>query len=312
MPGLDIDMSVVRAQLQLTVVKHGTAVSWTHWPDTTGETLVTITGCDPVSPGCDHCYSAVASSGPRLQQFPKYHDVAVKGKFTGIIKIHPDELLKPARWDKRRTIFYNSMGDTLHPRVAVRFIARGFAMAAGTPRHNWLKLTKRHARLRSLMRSRYFRDLIRAEYRDLFGPSAPLFDWPLPNVAVGVSVENDEFARRRMPYLLDCAEDATCLFVSAEPLVGAADLNPWLGEQQFIGQLWVIAGGESGPGYRPVDLDHIRDIRDACGDAHVPFYFKQVGGRTSTSGGRLLDGVEHNGLPAMAYRTVTGPKLRLA
>lgn len=309
---LNVDMVKVHDQFTLTPVKHGTRIGWTHWPNTRGETLVTVTGCTPVSPGCDHCYSAVASSMPRLNRLEKYQGVAENGAFTGLIKVHPKVLEDAARWDLRRTIFYNSMGDTLHKDVSVRFIARGFAMAAGTTRHNWLKLTKRHARLRALMRSGHFRDLILAEYRDLFGPSAPLFEWPLPNVAVGVSVENQDLADRRMPYLMDCAEEAACLFVSAEPLVGAVDLNPWLDRQRFAGQLWVIAGGESGPRRRPLDLDHVRDLRDACSDAHVPFYFKQVGGLTPNAGGRLLDGVTHDGFPAMAYRTVTGPKLRLA
>ncbi len=312
---MKIDMAVVASQphdLGLVPAKHGTSIGWTHMPGTKGETLVTVTGCDPASPGCDNCYSAVASSMPRLTRLEKYQGVAVAGKFTGLVKMHPDVLLQAVRWDARRTIFYNSMSDWLHPKVTDRFIARGLAMAAGTVRHNWLKLTKRHPRLRALLRSPVFRDLILAEYRDLFGPNAPLFEWPLPNVAYGVSVENQEYAERRMPYLVDCADDAACLFVSAEPLLGAADLNPWLGQQRFLGQFWVIAGGESGSGHRPVDLDHVRDIRDACTDAHVPFYFKQVGGRTSTGGGRTLDGREHDGWPAMAYREIPeGPRLKL-
>jgi protein gp37 len=288
--------------------KHGTAIGWTHWPDTTGETLVTVTGCTPVSPGCDNCFSAVGSSGPRLMRLEKYRGVAVDGQFTGLIKLHPDVLLQARRWRNRRTIFYNSMGDTFHDQVPKRFIARGFAMAAGTPWHNWLKLTKRHGRLRALLRSPAFRDLVLAEYRALFGPTAALFDWPLPNVAVGVSVENQDLADRRMPYLMDLADDAACLFVSCEPLLDAVDLAAWLALQRFAGQLWVIAGGESGTRHRPVDLGHVRDIRDDCLAADVAFYFKQVGGRTPNAGGRLLDGWEHNGLPAMAYRTVAATR----
>ena len=317
---VNIDMAEVRAQapdLGLVPVKHGTAISWTHWPDTNGVTLVTVTGCDPVSTGCDNCYSAVASSSPRLTRLPKYQGVAVNGKFTGIVKVHPDLLLAAVRWRNRRTIFYNSMGDTFHDKVSTRFIARGFAVAAGTVRHNWIKLTKRHARLRSLMRSTTFRDLVLAEYIDLFGPigpNVPLFDWPLPNVVVGVSVEDQALAGRRMPYLMDLAEHAEALMVSAEPLVGAVDLSPWLGQARFPGQLWVAGGGESGDGYRPVDLEHLRGIRDAC--AAVPgtrFFLKQIGGRTPNAGGRHLDGREHLELPAMAYRTVPdSPHLKLA
>lgn len=290
--------------------RHGTKISWTHWPCTTGETLVTVTGCDPASTGCDHCFSAVLSSSPRLRDHPKYVDVAVDGKFTGLVRVTPEVLLDAARWTKRRTIFYNSMGDTFHPKVPDRFIARSWAMAAGTVRHNWINFTKRHDRLRALLRAPRFRDLVLAEYRGLFGPAAPLFDWPLPNVAVGVSVENQAAADMRMPRLMDLVEHAACLAVSAEPLVGEPDLSPWLGQAR-PGQMWVIAGGESGDDYRPVDLDHVRTVRDACTDAGAAFYFKQVGGRTPNAGGRLLDGVVHNDLPAMAYRTVTAPRLKL-
>lgn len=290
-------------ELGIKSARHGTAIGWTHWPGTRGETLVTVTGCDPASRGCDNCYSAALSSGPRLARLEKYRGVAVTGKFTGLVKLHPGELDKALHWQDRRTIFYNSMSDWLHPRVPDGFVADGYAVAAYTVRHNWLKLTKRHARLRALLRSAAFRDLVLVNYRRRFGASAPLFDWPLPNVAVGVSVEDQNAADLRMPCLVDAADHAECLFVSAEPLLDEVDLTRWLPIRK-PGQLWVIAGGESGPHHRPLNLDHARGIRDQCAGNGVAFFFKQVGGPRPTSGGKELDEREHQEFPAMAYRTV--------
>jgi protein gp37 len=300
--------------LGLAKARHGTAIGWTHWPGTKGTTLVTVTGCDPVSEGCGqplgpgHCYSAVLSSstGPRgLAHHHKYEGVAVDSQFTGLVRVHPGEFDKADRWRDRRTVF-DSMGDWLHDQVPDGFVALTVAVAAGTPRHNWLKLTKRHGRLASLIPSKRFRDLVLTNYRRRYGISAPLFDWPLPNLAVGVSVENEKRANIRMPCLVEVAEHAACAMVSAEPLLGPVQFDRWI-PQFSAGKLWIIAGGQSGPGYQPLNLNHARDVRDACAaaDPPVPFFFKQVGGPRPTSGGKRLDGREHLEFPAMAYRTVS-------
>jgi protein gp37 len=204
-------------------------------------------------------------------------------------------------WRARRTIFETSMGDWLHPRVPDEFVALSVAVTAGTLRHNWLKLTKRHGRLAALLRSSRFRDLVLAEYRRRYGPSARLFEWPLPNLAVGVSVEDQDAARKRMPRLAEVVEHAACVFVSAEPLLGGTDLTPWMPTFP-TGKLWVIGGGQSGKDYQPVDLDHLRQLRDDCARYAVPFFLKQIGGPRPTSGGKKLDGREHITFPAMAYR----------
>jgi len=295
---------------EATTPKHGTAIGWTHWPGTKGETLVAVTGCDPASRGCGaplgpgHCYSAVlsSSSGPRgLARHPKYVGVAVDGQFTGLVKLHPQVFDDAERWRVRRTIFETSMGDWLHPKVPDEFVALSVAVTAGTRRHNWLKLTKRHARLGALLRSPRFRDLVLAEYRRRYGPSRPLFDWPLPNLAVGVSVEDQDAADKRMPRLVEVAEHAACAFVSAEPLFGETNLTPWMPAFP-VGKLWVIGGGQSGAGYQAVNLDHLRRLRDDCSRYSVPFFLKQIGGPRPTSGGKKLDSREHTAFPAMAYR----------
>jgi len=290
--------------------RHGTAIGWTHWPGTRGETLVAVTGCTPASRGCGaplgpgHCFSAILSSstGPRgLAGHPKYRGVAVDGRFTGLVRLHPEVYDNADRWRIRRTVFETSMGDWLHPRVPDEFVALGVAVSARNLRHNWIKLTKRDARLSALLCSSRFRDLVLAEYRRRYGPSAPLFDWPLPNLVVGVSVEDQAAALRRIPRLREAAEHATGALVSAEPLLDETDLTPWMLDFP-TGKLWVVAGGQSGSGYQPVDLDHLRRVRDDCAKYAVPFFLKQIGGPRPTSGGKKLDGREHLTFPAMAYR----------
>jgi len=105
-----------------------------------------------------------------------------------------------------------------------------------------------------------------------------------------------------MPRVLEAAEHATCALVSAEPLLDETDLTPWMPDFS-TGKLWVVGGGQSGIDYQPVDLDHLRRLRDDCKRYAVPFFLKQIGGRRPTSGGKKLDGREHLALPAMAYRT---------
>jgi protein gp37 len=299
--------------LGLALVKHGTAIGWTHWPDTKGVTLVAVTGCTPISAACGqplgpgHCYAAVQSSshGPAgLARHPKYAGVAVDGQFTGVIRTHPQVYDEADRWRTRRTVFETSMGDWLHERVPDEFVALGMAVTAGTPRHNWLKLSKRDGRLAKLIPSPRFRDLVLREYRRRYGPNVPLFDWPLPNLALGLTVENQEYAGKRMPRLVEVAEHAACVFVSGEPLLDEVDLTPWFA--QFpAGRLWVIGGGQSGKDHQPVNLDHLRRLRDDCARHDVPFFLKQLGGPRPTSGGKKLDGREHLAFPAMAYRDVS-------
>lgn len=306
------DLFVAGTNLLPNNARHGTSIGWTHWPGTKGITLVTVTGCTPCSPACGHplgpgfCYAAVQSSstGPRgLANHPKYEGVAVDGQFTGLVRMHEFVYDQVDHFRDRRTMFETSMGDWLHPRVTDEFVALGFAVAARWPKHNWLKLSKRHGRMARLIPDPRFRDLVLREYRRRYGPSAPLFDWPLPNVALGLTIENQDYAELRMPCLAEVEPHCSCAFVSAEPLLGPVSLAPWM--HLFpSGKLWVIAGGQSGKNYQPLQLSHVRRLRDECARHGVAYYFKQVGGARPTSGGRLLDGREHNELPAMAYRKV--------
>jgi protein gp37 len=318
---LNIDMDTVAGQspdLGLVPAKHGTAIGWTHFPGTRGVTLIAVTGCTPISAACGaplgpgRCYAAVLSSdtGPRgLAKHPRYAGVAVDGRFTGVVKTHPHMYDAAEGWRDRRTVFETSMGDWLHARVPDEFIALGMAVTAGTPQHNWLKLSKRDGRLAKLIPSPRFRDLVLTAYRRRYGHSAPLFDWPLPNLALGLTVENQQMADKRMPRLLAVAEHAACVFVSCEPLLGEVNLAPWMPSFP-AGKFWAIGGGQSGKDYQPVQLDHLRRLRDDCARHGKPFFLKQIGGARSGTGGKQLDGREHQEFPAMAYRTVTGLRLK--
>jgi protein gp37 len=183
------------------------------------------------------------------------------------VTTHETTLAAPLRWREPRTVFVNSMSDLFHARVPTEFVARVFAVLAATPQHTYQVLTKRARRLRRL---------------------APDLPWP-DNVWMGVSVESLDVVDRveelrRVP--------AAVRFLSCEPLLGpldGLDLN---------GIGWVIAGGESGPGARPMNPAWVAALRDACQRAGVAFFFKQWGGPTPKAGGRMLEGRTWDEMPA--------------
>jgi protein gp37 len=185
------------------------------------------------------------------------------------ITAHDDALAIPYGWKQPRLVFVNSMSDLFHERVPDNFIEAVFEVMWRTPRHTYQILTKRSRRLRHI---------------------APKLDWP-PNVWMGVSVENAKY-RFRVDHLREV--QAAIRFLSAEPLLGP------LGDVDLTGIHWVIAGGESGPGARPMDISWGRDLRDRCLQAQVKFFFKQWGGRTPKAGGRELDGRTWDDLPIRA------------
>jgi protein gp37 len=184
------------------------------------------------------------------------------------LSIHPDTLDIPRSWNAPRVIFVNSMSDLFHPSVPDEFIHQVFEVIAETPQHTYQVLTKRSKRL--------------AEMRDRL-------HWP-DNLWMGVSVESTRYAFR-IDHLRRV--DATVRFVSAEPLLGP------LPSIDLEGIHWLIAGGESGRGARPMDPGWVTDLRDQCREAEVPFFFKQWGGHTPKAGGRELDGRLHDDMPPL-------------
>jgi protein gp37 len=279
-------------------VSDKSAIEWTDasWP--------VITGCTHISTGCDHCYAAKLTS-TRLRHLPEYAGLAENGRFNGTVRLLTDRLDWPLKWRKPRRIFVSDMADLFHRDVPDGFIACVFAVMARTPQHTYQVLTKRHARMKSLLNSEEFWNQmwLAAMVRgwDLEGTPCPL-----PNVHLGVSAEDQRWADIRIPALLDTP--AAVRFISAEPLLGPIDLHGpivnghrprltywldgrpgWGPEQREPNGLitqeltvgpslaWVIAGGESGPGARPVHPDWIRSLRDQCQASGVPFFFKQWG-----------------------------------
>lgn len=221
-----------------------------------------VTGCTAISAGCDHCYAELLSY--RLQR------MGVEKYANGFeVTLHPDALTQPLRWKSPRRVFVNSMSDLFHARVPREYVVRIWEVMAQCPQHTFQVLTKRPERMARFT----------VEY------PAP------PNVWLGTSVE-DLRVVQRIDHLRGCP--APIRFLSCEPLIGPLpDLN-------LVGVHWVIVGGESGRHHRPIDPEWVRDIQGQCIRAEVPFFFKQWGGLTPKSKGRLLDGRTWDQFPDLA------------
>lgn len=248
------------------------------WTDATWNP---VTGCTKVSPGCDHCYAETFSE--RFRGTPGHH---FERGFD--LTLRPERLDQPLRWKKPRRVFVNSMSDLFHDSIPDEFIADVFARMWWAPQHTFQVLTKRHGRMRSIM-PRILANLRQRE-TDLALVDCPTpLAWPLPNVWLGVSVEDQRWADIRIPALIDTP--ARVRWISAEPLLGPIDLARTDKDVFVDGGLdWVVVGGESGRGARPMDPAWAQLLRDQCQAARVPFLFKQWGGRTPKAGGRMLDG----------------------
>ena len=217
-----------------------------------------VTGCDKVSAGCDNCYAE--SFSERFRGVKGHH---FKNGFD--LQLRPERLLLPFDWKKPRKIFVNSMSDLFHKGVPDEYVAMAFWTMESNPRHTFQVLTKRSSLLRDFVNKR-------------FPDSAK----PAPDhILLGVSIENsDNLVRLRHLKETNAAKK----FISFEPLLGS------VGTIDLAGIDWVIMGGESGHGFRKVDISWLREIRDQCTEQKVALFFKQWGGRTSKIGGNELDG----------------------
>jgi protein gp37 len=245
-----------------------TSIEWTNatWNPTTG--------CDRVSPGCDHCYALTMAGRLRAIGSPGYqNDGDPRTSGPGFaLTLHPDRLDAPLHWPKPQMVFVNSMSDLFHDKVPMEFLRQVFDVMKKTPQHTYQILTKRSGRLARI---------------------ADQLPWP-ENVWMGVSVENQNYVLRAKRLL---RVPAIVHFLSVEPMLGPVDLHSVLWETPSGVGLhdhidWVIAGGESGPGARPCELNWIRDLRDQCTGAGVAFFLKQLGGFPDKRGHdkALLDG----------------------
>jgi len=211
-----------------------------------------VTGCTKISAGCQNCYAERMAR--RLQA------IGSANYANGFrLTLHPHVLELPLSWRKPRTVFVNSMSDLFHKNVPLNFISQVFDIIKRAPHHYFQILTKRSERLLDL---------------------STRLPWP-KNLYMGVTVENND-CRFRIDHLRHTP--AAVKFLSLEPLLGP------LPDLDVTGIDWVIVGGESGPGARPMSPDWVTDIRDQCLHANIPFFFKQWGGTNKKKSGRTLDG----------------------
>jgi protein gp37 len=225
----------------------------------TNATWNPVTGCDQVSPGCDHCYALAFAE--RFRGVPNH---PYEQGFD--LRLWPERLELPLRWKKPKRIFVNSMSDLFHASVPDEFVRQVFDTMVRADWHIYQVLTKRPQRLARMAKS---------------------LPWP-NHVWAGVSVESNDYAwradfLRRVP--------AAVRFISAEPLLGPID------KLNLDDIHWLITGGESGLRHRHCDPDWVREARDRCLAADVAYFHKQWGGRTSKSGGRMLDGRTWDQMP---------------
>ena len=249
-----------------------TRIEWVARPGTTPESWNPITGCTKVSQGCRNCYAERMAR--RLAGRFGYPEVPHHFDVT----LHPDKLDDPLHWRKPRTVFVCSMSDLFHEDVPDEFIWRVIEKCYEAEQHTFQILTKRPQRaLDILTRSAWWNN-----------------DTP-QNIWLGVTAENQKQADLRIPILLQIP--AAVRFVSCEPLLGSVDLWPCLDPQHFEPIYydrsnptldWVIVGGESGPGARPMHPQWARDIRDQCQAAGVPFFMKQCGAWRPTEPGDVV------------------------
>ncbi|MGA8730311.1 MAG: phage Gp37/Gp68 family protein [Terracidiphilus sp.] len=239
------------------------------WTDATWNP---VRGCTKISPGCKHCYAEVFAE--RFRGVPGH---PYEQGFD--LRLVPEKLAEPLRWKTPKMIFVNSMSDLFHDKVPDEYIEAVARVMVKAKWHTYQILTKRSTRMTALLRGRL-----------RFAARASHIWW-------GVSVENRQYG---LPRLRDLQKSpASVKFLSVEPLlerIGRVNLN---------GIHWVIVGGESGPGARPLKKEWVTEIRDQCSEAGIPFFFKQWGGVRKKSAGRDLDGRTYDGFPARVNNPVS-------
>lgn len=286
------------------------------WTEVTWNPVI---GCDKVSPGCANCYAIREAhklgENPKTPYYAGLTKLANGPQWTGVVKCLPERLSQPLKWRKPKMVFVNSMSDLFHESVPFEFIAAVYGIMAACPQHTFQVLTKRPERALEFYQwigsqgrrdipeyirvprecDQYAAKLVEPQLERLpiehqyALANTVLAPWPLRNVWLGVSAEDQKRADERIPILLECP--AAIHWVSAEPLLGRIDFSPWLGTiltdqlpdiglakyPVTDGLAWVVVGGESGPGARLCDIDWIDSIVTQCRAAGVPCFVKQLG-----------------------------------
>lgn len=265
-----------------------TKIEWTD------ETWQIVTGCDVLSPGCTNCY-AMRLAGTRLKHHKTRKGLTTMTKtgpvWNGEVRFNEELLDQPLRWRRPRMIFVAAHGDLFYERVPDEVIDKVFAVAALCPQHTFQILTKRAARMRD-----YIQSVDPAALNEINGQQlTPELKWPLQNVWLGVSVEDQMRADERRDALIDLAEQGWLTWVSYEPALGPVNWNGW----EFL--RWMVAGAESRQNKtaRPALRDWFREARDHCQAAGVPFFLKQrvIDGRMVKEPG--LDGQQWLQFPVL-------------
>jgi protein gp37 len=286
----------------------GSKIEWTD------ETLQVSIGCTRRSAGCQNCYAERFAHRGMTESHRGLTKITPDGpRWTGEVRLLPEALKKPFRWKKPRMVFVNSMSDLFHEKVPFAYIAAVFGMIARNPKHTFQLLTKcperaaefftwiwkrgayvatipTHLRPRDMMMLRCMEEYGLEDDGRLFPP------WPLANLWLGVSAENQETYDKRLPVLMYRC-DAAVRWASLEPMLGPIDPHGSLG--------WVVAGGESGPGARPMEAWWVRDVRRACQETDTPFLFKQFG-RISNNPDPADPTAKENGGTCKGGRTLDG------
>lgn len=277
-----------------------TAIQWTE------QTWNPTTGCDRISDGCLNCYAmSMAKRLKGMEQArgatnPKYQtdgDPKTSGPGFGVA-VHPQAVTEPLRWKKPRLVFVNSMSDLFHTKIDTPSLHLIFGVMAATPQHTYQVLTKRHGRMRSLLNDPHFAHMVFHRAKMYGRPDTAPRTWPLPNVHLGVSVENQKWADIRIPALAQTP--AAVRFLSCEPLIGPVRLPlteavggcncggygpPYYVHEPSCGYepgaaysiAWVIIGGESGPEARPFDPQWATALIDDARQAGAAPFVKQLG-----------------------------------
>lgn len=247
------------------------------WTDATWNP---VTGCTKISPGCKHCYAQTFAE--RFRGVPGH---PFEQGFD--LRLWPERLLLPLSWRKPRRIFVNSMSDLFHERVSDQFIDSVFETMRRASWHQFQLLTKRPERM--------------AEYLESRHPRFSRLHESHPNVWLGASIETQRYAPRAQ---VVAKLTSAVRFLSCEPLLGPLDLNSVLGPDAVN---WVIVGGESGHGARPMAREWVRGLRQQCHAARVPFFFKQWGGPRKKETGRVLDRRTWDEMPEAGHALFAAP-----
>lgn len=300
----------------MTTTTHGTPIEWTHVPGYRGETWNPIVGCSPDSTGCLNCYAAQLA-GTRLRERPEYAGLVTmrsdgqggqRAVYNGILRLVPERAEHPLHWREPRAVFVGDMTDIFHAEVPTFALDRLFAVMARTPQHLYLLLTKRPHRMREYLTDPETPERVARAAGNISAEGDRNRDavangpWPLPNVWLGTSAENQAAGERRIPELMCCPVAEGCvLYVSYEPAVGPLNLRRLQLGYDVVDALtgyvrdgdtgdiawstpgrigWVVDGGESGHRARPWHPDWFRRVRDDCAATGVPYLHKQHGAWT--------------------------------